>query len=124
MAKYLDDIAKNDATSYVDSATNDVEALYYESFRIFIIFKSELEKYQTNDYNYNISLPEGKDIQLPNFGNILNELSQNSIFSEKNKKILSDLYNGNLCLLLFYYYLLMKQTKITKIAKNFYLLFY
>ena len=84
-----------------DSATNDVETLYYESFRIFIIFKSELEKYQTNNYNYSISLPAGKDIQLPNFGNILNELSQNSVFSQENKNILNELYNGNLCLLLF-----------------------
>ncbi len=84
-----------------DSATNDVEKLYYESFRIFIIFKSELEKYQTNNYNYNISLPAGKDIQLPNFGNILNDLSQNSEFSQENKNILNNLYNGNLCLLLF-----------------------
>ena len=83
-----------------DSATNDVENLYYESFRIFLLFKAQLEKYQITQ-NYILSLPSVKDIQMPNFGNILNDLSQNSIYRQENKNILNQLYNSDLCLLLF-----------------------
>jgi hypothetical protein len=83
-----------------DNATNNVENLYYESFRIFLVFKAELEKYQSKK-DYNSTIPLSKDIQMPNFGNILNDLSQNSIYSKKNKDILTQLYNGDLCLLLF-----------------------
>ena len=83
-----------------DAATNDVENLYYESFRIFLIFKAQLAKYQETQ-NYTTSIPSVKQITMPNFGNILNDLSQNSIYSQENKNILTQLYNGDLCLLLF-----------------------
>ena len=83
-----------------DAATNDVENLYYESFRIFLIFKAQLAKYQETK-NYTTSIPSAKQITMPNFGNILNDLSQNSIYSQENKNILNQLYNGDLCLLLF-----------------------
>mgnify|MGYP006873009655 CR=1 FL=1 len=85
-----------------DTSTNNVENLYYESIRIFLIFKSELVKFEAyKDINYNMSIPLGKEIQMPNFGNTLNDLSQNAIFSKKNKEVLTQLYNGDLCLLLF-----------------------
>ena len=42
-----------------------------------------------------------KDIIIPNFGNILNELNQNKIYSQKNKDIITQLYNGDMCSLLF-----------------------
>ena len=95
-------VYKANLKSYLkfDTATNDIEDLYYESFRIFLIFKSELERYQLTN-NYTSALPSGKDISIPNFGNILNDLSQNDIYGNRNKEILSQLYNGNLCLLLF-----------------------
>ena len=83
-----------------DTATTDVENLYYESFRIFLIFKSALANFQVNQ-KYTNNLPSGKDIQLPNFGNTLNDLSQDNIFDDENKKLLNQLYSGNLCLLLF-----------------------
>ena len=97
-----------------DSATNDVENLYYESFRIFLLFKAQLERYQVTK-NYKSSIPSGKDIQMPNFGNILNDLSQNSIYSQENKNILNQLYNGDLCLLLF----VDKETDDYKYCKEF-----
>jgi hypothetical protein len=85
-----------------DSLSNSVENLYYESIRIFLIFKSELLKFdEYKDENYNMSIPQGKDIQMPDFGNTLNDLSQDGIFSNENKEIFSQLYNGDLCLLLF-----------------------
>ena len=48
-----------------------------------------------------MTIPSSKEIQMPNFGNILNELTQSSIYSKKNLQLLKQLYNGNLCLLLF-----------------------
>ena len=84
-----------------DNSTNSIENLYYESIRIFLIFKSELLKFEENKDKYNMSIPQGKDIQMPNFGNTLNELSQNKIFNKKNLEVLAQLYNGDLCLLLF-----------------------
>ena len=83
-----------------DNSITEIEELYYKSFKIFLSFKSELEKFQV-DPSYKISLPSGKEIQLQNFGNTLNELTQNSIYKEKNKEELTQLYNGNLCLILF-----------------------
>ena len=83
-----------------DQTTNDVEELYYQSFKTFLEFKSQLADFQT-DNNYVIILPDGKDLQIPNFGNSLNELSPNSIYSEKNKNILNQLYKGDMCSLLF-----------------------
>ena len=83
-----------------DTSLNNIEDLYYESFKIFLEFKSELEKYQNNQ-NYNMLIPSGKDFQMPNFGNILNEITQNEIYSQKNIALLKQLYNGDLCSLLF-----------------------
>ena len=83
-----------------DTTINEVENLYFESYRIFLIFKTQLEKYQVTN-NYTTSLPKAKEMQMPNFGNILNYLSQNSIYSQENKNVLNQLYNGDLCLLLF-----------------------
>ena len=77
-----------------------MEELYYQSFKTFLGFKSELAEFQS-DNSYLMNLPEGKDIQIPNFGNILNELTQNSIYSQKNKNSLNQLYNGDMCQLLF-----------------------
>ena len=94
--EYLTNILK------FDDSTNSVENLYYESISIFLVFKSELLKFEMNKgENYNMSIPLGKDVQMPNFGNTLNDLSQNGIFSNNNKDILNQLYNGDLCLLLF-----------------------
>ena len=39
---------------------------------------------------------------MPNFGNILNDLIQNNVYNKINIEKLNQLYNGNLCLLLFY----------------------
>ena len=83
-----------------DNSITEIEELYYNSFRIFLSFKYELEKFQ-EDPNYKISILSGKDIQLPNFGNSLNDLTQNKIYSQENKDILTQLYNGDLCSLLF-----------------------
>ena len=83
-----------------DDSVNDIEDLYYDSFRVFLNFKSELEEYQSN-FSYKMKIPSSKEIQMPNFGNILNELTQSSIYRKTNLKLLEQLYNGNLCLLLF-----------------------
>ena len=83
-----------------DEITNNMEELYYQSFKTFLEFKSELENFQA-DTNYTKNLPDGKDIIIPNFGNILNELTQNRIYSQKSKNTLNQLYNGDMCELLF-----------------------
>ena len=83
-----------------DEITNDMEELYYQSFKTFTQFKSEIENFQA-DINYTMNLPDGKDIIIPNFGNILNELTQNRIYSQRNKNTLNQLYNGDMCNLLF-----------------------
>ena len=77
-----------------------MEELYYQSFKTFTQFKSEIENFQA-DINYTMNLPDGKDIIIPNFGNILNELTQNRIYSQRNKNTLNQLYNGDMCNLLF-----------------------
>jgi len=84
-----------------DSAVNNIEDLYYDSFKLFLDFKSELQKFQS-DESYKMIIPSGKDIQMPNFGNILNDLIQNNVYNKINIEKLNQLYNGNLCLLLFY----------------------
>jgi hypothetical protein len=84
-----------------DSSVNEIEDLYYDSFSIFLRFKSELEKFYGSNATYTMDIPSGKDIQMPNFGNILNDLTQNSVYSKKNINILNQLYNGDLCYLLF-----------------------
>ena len=83
-----------------DEITNNMEELYYQSFKTFLEFKSQLASFETNT-SYFMELPDGKDIQIPNFGNILNELTQNRMYSEKNKNTLNQLYNGDMCKLLF-----------------------
>jgi len=83
-----------------DNLINEIEDIYYNSFKTFLSFKSELEKFQV-DPNYNISTLSGKEIQLQNFGNTLNDLTQNNIYSKQNKDELTQLYNGDLCSLLF-----------------------
>jgi hypothetical protein len=79
-----------------DEITNRMEELYYDSFKTFLGFKSELAQLQT-DLNYTIDLPEAKDIQIPNFSNFsktLNGLIQNKMYSDQNKNSLNQLYNG------------------------------
>ena len=81
-----------------DEITNDMEELYYQSFKTFLEYKSELASFESNN-NYNMTL--ANDIQIPNFGNILNDLTQNKIYSQKNKNTLTQLYNGDMCDLIF-----------------------
>ena len=81
-----------------DTITNNMEELYYQSFKTFLQFKYELAEFQT-DPSYKIVLPESKEI--PNFSNILNELVQNKIYSQENKNSLNQLYNGDMCNLVF-----------------------
>ena len=84
-----------------DSSVNGIENLYYDSFKLFLNFKSELEHFQSNP-KYKMTILSAKDIQMPNYGNILNDLIQNDIYRENNTESLRQLYNGDLCLILFY----------------------
>ena len=51
-----------------DTITNNMEELYYQSFKTFLQFKYELAEFQT-DPSYKIVLPESKEI--PNFSLLL-----------------------------------------------------
>ena len=84
-----------------DSEVNEIEDLYYDSFKFFLKFKSEMENYQSNS-SYRMKIPSSQDIMLPNFGNILNDMKQKSVYSKKNVALLNQLYNGDMCLLLFF----------------------
>ena len=81
-----------------DKSSTEVEIIYYNSFEVFLLYKNQLEHYQSNP-NYTMVLPNAKNVSI-NFGNILNELIKNGDYSETNKDELTQLYKGNLCLLL------------------------
>ena len=84
-----------------DSEVNEIEDLYYDSFKLFLRFKSEMENYQSNS-SYKMNIPSSQDIVLPNFGNILNDMKQKSVYTKNNVALLNQLYNGDMCLLLFF----------------------
>ena len=97
-----------------DEIANSMDELYYQSYKNFLDFKSELDKFQS-DTNYKMILPDGKDVQIPYFGNLLNEISQNKIYSQKNKNSLNQLYDGDMCILLF----LQKESEFYPFCKEF-----
>ena len=84
-----------------DDEVNEIENLYYDSFKFFLEFKYEMEYYESNS-SYKMKIPTSEEIIMPNFGNILNELNQKSVYNKNNIALLKQLYNGDLCLLLFY----------------------
>ena len=83
-----------------DSVLEQINEVYFDSFKIFLMFKKELEEFYNSENKENVQLMKDSDIERPKLGNSLISISKNSKYSSQSLAELTDLYNNNACLLL------------------------
>ena len=83
-----------------DSVLEEINKVYFDSFNIFLVFKSQVEIYfYTNDITKLITLSDSQ-IERPKFGNALISIIRNNKYSEEPLKLMDKLYNNNACQIL------------------------
>ena len=80
-----------------DSIQEEINEVYFESFKIFLTFKSQIEMYLNNNDKSALNIPEDKNIQRPKIGNALMKITNNNKYSAESLKMLDDIYNNNAC---------------------------
>ena len=80
-----------------DNEIEKINDLYLDCFKIFALFKEELEKYERTENKSKIEIPSDNDIIRPKIGNAILILGQNSKYSKENLAIFNQLYSGNAC---------------------------
>ena len=80
-----------------DSILEQINKVYFESFKIFLNFKSQLEIYLNSKNISNLNIPRDKDIERPKIGNALLEIIHNSKYSSESLQMIDDIYNNNAC---------------------------
>ena len=83
-----------------DSTIEQINSLYYDYFKIFLIFKNQLEKYDRIKNKTEIVIPEDYQIERPKIGNSLMYIIRSSKYSEEYKVMFEQLYNDNACKIL------------------------
>ena len=83
-----------------DSVVEQINNVYFESFKIFLMFKEEIEKLYNTDNKDAIRLMKDSDIERPKLGNSLIYITRNSKYSKQSLTELDNLYNNDACQLL------------------------
>ena len=89
-------IMKNNYYNF-DSILEQINKVYFESFKIVLNFKSQLEIYLNSKNISNLNIPRDKDIERPKIGNALLEIIHNSKYSSESLQMIDDIYNNNAC---------------------------
>ena len=67
-----------------DQILEQINKVYFESFKIFLNFKNQLEIYPNSKNISNLNVPQDKDIERPKIGNALLEIIHNSKYSSES----------------------------------------
>ena len=81
----------------LDSIIEQINSIYYNSFKIYIIFKEQFEILLNTGDKTKLNIPKDSDIILPKFGNSLLYISSQKIYSKESLKIFDNLYYYNAC---------------------------
>jgi len=80
-----------------DSTTEEINTAYFDSFKIFLTFIEQLNKYMDDNNKTNLMIPKDSEIARPKFGNSLMYLTRNSKYSKEALNNLNTLYSNNAC---------------------------
>ena len=83
-----------------DAVLEEINGVYFNSFKIFLQFKSQLELYYNTKDKSKLQIPEDKSIERPKIGNSLLEITHNTKYSAESIQMIKDIYSNNACLAL------------------------
>jgi len=81
----------------LDSIIEQINNVYYDSFKIYIIFKEQFEILLNTGDKTKLNIPRDSDIIRPKFGNSLIYITNQKKYSKEYIKIFDNLYNNNAC---------------------------
>ena len=81
----------------LDSVVEQINLVYFNSFKIFINFKEQIEKYFNTNNKSVINIPKDSEIERPKFGNVFLYITGSDKFSEEGLTLLHNLYNDDTC---------------------------
>ena len=79
---------------YIVEQINDV---YIDSFKIFLNFKEQIQKYFNSKNISDLNIPKDADIERPKLGNNLMYITRRDIYSSEGLALLDNLYNNDVC---------------------------
>ena len=83
-----------------DSILEQVNNVYFDSYKIFLNFKEQIEIFSNTHNKTNLKIPKDSEINRPKFGNCLLNIIKNTKYSEDSIKIIDTLYNTDACQIL------------------------
>ena len=83
--------------SIFDAVLEEINDVYFNSFKIFLQFKSQLELYHITKDKSKLQIPEDKSIARPKIGNSLLEITHNTKYSAENLQMINNIYSNNAC---------------------------
>ena len=86
-----------------DSTVEEINNAYFDSFKIFLIFMEQINKYMDDNNKTNLIIPKDSEIDRPKFGNSLMYLTRNTKYSKEALNKLNTLYSNNACVILSSY---------------------
>jgi predicted PurR-regulated permease PerM len=81
----------------LDSIIEQINSVYYNSFKIYIIFKEQFEILLNTGDKTKLNIPKDSEIIRPKFGNSLIYITNLKRYSKESLKIFNNLYNNNAC---------------------------
>jgi hypothetical protein len=83
-----------------DSTMEEINNAYFDSFKIFLTFIEQINKYMDDNNKTNLMIPKDSEIDRPKFGNSLMYLTKSTRYSKEALNKLNTLYSNNACELL------------------------
>ena len=80
-----------------DSTMEEINTAYFDSFKIFLTFIEQMNKYMDDNNKTNLMIPKDSEIARPKFGNSLMYLTRSSKYSKEALNRLNTLYSNNAC---------------------------
>jgi len=81
----------------LDSVIEQINNVYFDSFKILILFKEQFEILLNTGDKTKLNIPKDSEIIRPKFGNSLIYIINQKRYSKKSLKIFDNLYNKNAC---------------------------
>jgi hypothetical protein len=83
-----------------DSTMEEINSAYFDSFKIFLTFVEQINKYLDDNNKTNLMIPKDSEIERPKFGNSLMYLTRSTKYSKEALNKLNTLYSNNACQIL------------------------
>jgi hypothetical protein len=83
-----------------DSTMEEINSAYFDSFKIFLTFIEQINKYLDDNNKTNLMIPKDSEIERPKFGNSLMYLTRSTKYSKEALNKLNTLYSNNACQIL------------------------